>query len=338
MSELSSKARAKAASGDLSAAKRVLQIEAKALNDLASKLDGALTKVVDMLMAVKGRVVVSGMGKSGHVARKIAATFASTGTPAQFVHPAEASHGDLGMIAAGDAVILLSNSGETRELADLIEHTRRYEIPMIGVAGRAGSTLLQRADIAILLPDAPEACPMGLAPTTSTTMMMGLGDALAVALMTRRGFSPDDYRVLHPGGSLGNQLLRVGDKMHIGDQMPVVPEAMPMSEVLVVMTAKRFGCAGVLDGQGRLVGIVTDGDLRRHMSEKMLRQSAAEVMTKKPRTIRAGALLPEALHHMTSKKPFVTCLFVIDDAAAGNEPAKPVGIIHVHDCLQAGYS
>jgi arabinose-5-phosphate isomerase len=338
VSELSTKARAKAASGDLSAARRVLQAEAKALTDLAAKLDSAFTRAVDLLLAVKGRVVVSGMGKSGHVARKIAATLASTGTPAQFVHPAEASHGDLGMIAAGDAVLLFSNSGETRELADLIEHTRRYDVPMVGVAGRAGSTLLQRADVAIVLPDAPEACPMGLAPTTSTTMMMAFGDALAVALMTRRGFSPDDYRVLHPGGSLGKQLLRVADKMHIGEDVPLVREATPMSEVLVTMTAKRFGCAGVLDTQGRLIGIVTDGDLRRHMNEKMLRQSAAEVMTKRPRTIRAGALLPEALHHMTGKKPFVTCLFVIDDAAAGNEPAKPVGIIHVHDCLQAGYS
>jgi arabinose-5-phosphate isomerase len=242
------------------------------------------------------------------------------------------------MITTSDAVLLFSNSGETRELADLIEHTRRYDVPMVGVAGRANSTLLQRADIAIVLPDAPEACPMGLAPTTSTTMMMAFGDALAVALMTRRGFSPDDYRVLHPGGSLGHQLLRVADKMHSGDELPLVKEATPMSEVLVTMTAKRFGCAGVLDDRGRLIGIVTDGDLRRHMNEKMLRQSAAEVMTKKPRTIRAGALLPEALHHMTSKRPFVTCLFVIDDGAVGNEPAKPVGIIHVHDCLQAGYS
>lgn len=337
MSELSSKAKG-APSADLAAARRVLQIEAKAISDLAAKLDGAFSQIIDLIMGVKGRVIVSGMGKSGHVARKIAATLASTGTPAQFVHPAEASHGDLGMIASGDVVLLLSNSGETRELADLIEHTRRYQIPMVGIAGRAESTLLKRADIAVALPDAPEACPMGLAPTTSTTMMMALGDALAVALMERRGFSADDYRVLHPGGSLGKQLLRVGDRMHTGDELPVVKEATPMSEVLVVMTAKRFGCAGVLDAQGRLIGIVTDGDLRRHMRDGLLSQQASAVMTKSPRTIRASALVGEALYQMTERKPHVTCLFVIDDADAGKEPAKPIGIIHVHDCLQAGVS
>lgn len=326
-------------SGDVAAARRVLEIEARALTDLAAKIDGAFTAAVELVMGVKGRVIVSGMGKSGHVAQKIAATLASTGTPAHFVHPAEASHGDMGMITRADGVILLSNSGETRELGDLIEHTRRYQIPMIGIAGRAGSSLLQRADVAILLPNAPEACPMGLAPTTSTTMMLALGDALAVALMGRRGFSADDYRILHPGGSLGKRLLRVADIMHKGGEIPLVPEGTPMSDVLVEMTAKRFGCAGVVDAEGRLVGIITDGDLRRHMSPTLVSETARAVMTTNPRTIRAGALAAEALDMMTGRKPNVTCLFVIADAdAGGGKPVPPVGIVHVHDFLQAGYS
>jgi arabinose-5-phosphate isomerase len=281
-------------------------------------------------------VIVSGMGKSGHVARKIAATFASTGTPAQFVHPGEASHGDLGMIAAADAVLCLSNSGETRELADLIAHTRRYAIPLIGMASNGKSTLLTQADVALLLPKQPEACPMGLAPTTSTTMQLALGDALAVALMERRGFSADDYRVLHPGGALGAALLRVGDVMHAGAETPLVRETAPMREVLLTMTSRRFGCAGVVNARGGLIGIITDGDLRRHLDRGLLDRTASEVMTLAPRTVRAGALLGEAVRLMTDRTPKVTCLFVVDDAEAAAPQPKPAGIVHLHDCLGRG--
>ncbi|MBI1238205.1 MAG: KpsF/GutQ family sugar-phosphate isomerase [Alphaproteobacteria bacterium] len=325
--------RADHAPADAAAARRVLEIEADALRALAQSLDGAFSAAVDLLMCAKGRVIVSGMGKSGHVAQKIAATFASTGTPAQFVHPAEASHGDLGMVTRADAVVLLSNSGETRELADLIEHTRRYDIPLVGIAGRAPSTLLQRSDVAIALPDAPEACPMGLAPTTSTTMMLALGDALAVALMERRGFSADDYRVLHPGGALGKRLVRVTDIMHAGDAMPLVAETAPMSEVILEMTAKTFGVTGVCDAAGRLTGIITDGDLRRHMRADLLANTAGAIMTPAPKTLRASALVPEALGFMNARK--ISCVFVMAD---GEESGRPVGLLRIHDCLQAGYS
>ncbi|NWH08121.1 MAG: KpsF/GutQ family sugar-phosphate isomerase [Alphaproteobacteria bacterium] len=318
---------------DLAAARRVLQIEARALDSLAALLDGAFTRAVDILLHVKGRVIVSGMGKSGHVARKIAATLASTGTPAYFVHPAEASHGDLGMITPQDAVMLLSNSGETRELADLIEHTRRYQIPLVGMASRAGSTLLTRADVALVLPQAPEACPNGLAPTTSTTLQIALGDALAVALMGRRGFSAEDYRVLHPGGSLGKKLLRVADIMHRGEALPIVREDAPMSEVILEMTRKTFGCAGVTDGEGRLTGIITDGDLRRHMAPELLRRQASEVMTPAPKTVRTGALVAEALGFMNARK--ITAVFVLEEGAGDR---RPVGFLRIHDCLHAGYS
>jgi arabinose-5-phosphate isomerase len=282
-------------------------------------------------------VVVSGMGKSGHVARKIAATLASTGTPAQFVHPAEASHGDMGAITAKDAVLMLSNSGETRELGDLIAHTRRYRIPLVGIAGQATCTLIQTADVGLVLPPVAEACPMGLAPTTSTTMMLALGDALAVALMERRGFTAEQYRVLHPGGALGRALIRVEDIMHTGDELPLVARATPMREVLIEMTGKRFGCAGVTDRAGRLIGIITDGDLRRHMADGMLSLAAEAVMTKKPLTIRKSALAAEALGIMNARESPVTCLFVVgDETRDKTEAPRPIGIVHLHDCLRAG--
>ena len=322
---------ATSASADLAAARRVLELEARALDLLGKSLDGAFSKACDALVSVTGRIIVSGMGKSGHVARKIAATLASTGSPAQFVHPAEASHGDLGMIARDDALLLLSNSGETRELADLIEHSRRRRIPLIGVASRSGSTLLNRADVAILLPDAPEACPMGLAPTTSTTLMMALGDALAIALMRRRGFTADHYRELHPAGALGRKLLRVSDIMHKDNDVPLVSEDAPMSAVIIEMTKKSFGCAGMLDKQGKLSGIVTDGDLRRHMRDDLLARRAAEIMTKNPKTVGADMLVAEALGFMNERK--ISCVFVLDGDNKG-----PAGFIRIHDCLQAGYS
>jgi arabinose-5-phosphate isomerase len=319
-------------SPELAAARRVLETGARALVSMAENLDGAFIAALDILGAVEGRVIVSGMGKSGHIARKIAATFASTGTPAQFIHPAEASHGDLGMITRADACLILSNSGETPELGDMIAHTRRFRIPLIGIARDPDTTLLRAADVALVLPPAPEACPMGLAPTTSTTVSLALGDALAVALMERKGFSADDFRLLHPGGQIGKSLLRVADIMHTGDALPLARLDMPMSEVLMVMTQQRFGCAGIIGPDGCLAGIITDGDLRRHtITGDLLKLSAAQIMTATPKTIHRDALAAEALGVMAGK---ITCLFVTAHAGAGPQP--PVGILHIHDCLRAG--
>ncbi len=312
---------------DVEVARRVLNLEAEGLHALAESLDGNFGQAVQLLAGAKGRIIVSGMGKSGHIARKIAATFASTGAPAQFVHPGEASHGDLGMIARDDAALLMSNSGETAELKDLIAYTKRFSIPTIGISSRAGSALLEAADVSLLLPATPEACPMGLAPTTSTTMTLALGDALAVALMERKGFSPDQYQVLHPGGSLGQSLIRVEDIMNTGDALPLVPEDTPMSEVLLVMTAKGFGCAGVFDQNGFVRGVITDGDLRRNMKPELFEMRADQVMTANPKTIRRNALAAEALGMMNANA--ITFLFVME-----NE--MPVGILHLQDCLRAG--
>ena len=313
----------------IAAGRRVLALEGRALAAFAEALGDSFAAAVDLMYRTRGRVIVSGMGKSGHVGRKIAATLASTGTPAQFVHPAEASHGDLGMITSDDVVLMLSNSGETRELADIIAYTRRFSIPLIGVASRAGSTLLKASDVAIVLPRAPEACPTGLAPTTSTTLTMALGDALAVALMERRGFTPEHFAAFHPGGTLGARLLRVGDLMARGDELPLVGEDTPMSETILVMTRKGFGVAGVTDGEGRLVGVVTDGDLRRHM-EGLLARTAGEVATRSPRTIAPDRLAQEAVRLMNEYR--ITCLFVTET----DPPARPLGLVHMHHCLSAG--
>ncbi len=240
---------------DIASAERVLRLEAEGLQSLARALDARFVAAIDALARVKGRVVVTGMGKSGHVARKIAATLASVGTPALYVHPAEASHGDMGMIAADDAILALSNSGETSELADVLSYARRFAIPLIGITANADSTLGEAATVTLPLPPSAEACPLGLAPTTSTTMMMALGDAIAVALLERKGFTSQDFQVLHPGGKLGRRLLRVADIMHAGDEIPLVEETTAMSEALLTMTAKRFGCVGILDVRGRLIGV-----------------------------------------------------------------------------------
>jgi|BEDMetMinimDraft_2_1075160.scaffolds.fasta_scaffold01167_5 arabinose-5-phosphate isomerase len=317
---------------DIAAARAVLAAEAAGLEALAASLDGAFSAAVARLAAIEGRVVVSGMGKSGHIARKIAATLASTGTPALFVHPAEASHGDLGMIVPGDAVLLLSNSGETPELADLIAHCRRFALPLVAITAEAGSTLAKQADIVLLLPKVREACPMGLAPTTSTTMQLALGDALAVALLRRRGFTAADFRQFHPGGRLGVRLKRVADLMHTGEAVPLVSPATRMDEALLVMTEKRFGCVGVIDAAGKLIGIITDGDLRRAMGADLLSRRAGEVMTPAPRTIAPTALAAEALHQMSGRTPAITTLFVVDPGGNG----EPLGIIHIHDLLRAG--
>jgi len=315
------------AESDLAAARRVLAIESEALAALAASLGPTFTKVLDVIAGVTGRVVVTGMGKSGHVARKIAATLSSTGTPALFVHPAEASHGDLGMIAKGDAVFALSNSGETHELSDLITYSKRFEIPLIAVTGGHASALAKAADVAVVLPEGEEACPMGLAPTTSTTVMLALGDAIAVALLERKGFSPDQFHLLHPGGKLGRKLLKVSDIMHAGDSVPVIAAGRAMSEALIVMTAKSFGCVGVVDGKGRLKGVITDGDLRRHMSPKLTGQAVDEVMTEGAKSIPPGMLASEAVGFMNANK--ITNVFVV-------EGGRPVGILHIHDCLRAG--
>ncbi|MGC1409431.1 MAG: KpsF/GutQ family sugar-phosphate isomerase [Acetobacteraceae bacterium] len=316
--------------GDLDVARSVLHTEAAGLHALAAGLTASFGEAVDVLAGAAGRVVVSGMGKSGHVARKIAATLASTGTPALFVHPAEASHGDLGMIVPGDAIIALSNSGETAELADLVAHSRRFGLPLVAITARAGSTLAVAADVALTLPIAAEACPMGLAPTTSTTMQMALGDAIAVALLTRRGFTAADFHQIHPGGRLGTRLRRVRDLMHPGDAMPLAPPELPMDRALLLITEKRFGCLGVVNASGRLVGIVTDGDLRRAMGPDLLSRQVANVMTPAPRTISPDALAGEALHTMNASERPITALFVVDAAS------RPTGILHIHDLLRAG--
>lgn len=313
----------------LATAKRVITAEADALHQLADGLGDSFAQAVELILNAKGRVIISGMGKSGHIARKIAATLASTGTPAHFVHPAEASHGDLGMMTRGDVVLVLSNSGETPELADMVAYTRRFGIPMIGVASRPGSTLLQRADVGIVLPSLGEACGTGIVPTTSTTMTLALGDALAVALMEHRDFTPENFRDFHPGGKLGAQLSKVADLMHKGDAIPLVLATAPMSEALLVISQKGFGVVGVTDADQRLVGIVTDGDLRRHMSG-LLELSAQEVMTANPATMRPDALAEEAVALMNKKT--ITCLFAVDPADTG----KVAGVLHIHDCLRAG--
>ena len=314
------------AAADRAAARRVLDHAKQGLDVLSVGLDDGFVGSLDILARVEGRVIVSGMGKSGHIGGKIAATLASTGTPAFFVHAAEASHGDLGMIAHGDAVLAISNSGETPELADLVSYTRRFGIPLVAITGRRDSSLATAADAVLLLPDVGEACPLGLAPTTSTTLMIALGDAVAVALLQRRGFTADDFKVFHPGGQLGRKLYKVEDLMHIGDELPLALADTPMSDVVIVMTKKTFGVAGVVDGDGWLIGIVTDGDLRRHISDDLFAKSAADVMTKAPKTTSRSILAAEALRRMNEWK--ITSVFVVDHG-------KPVGILRMHDVLRA---
>jgi arabinose-5-phosphate isomerase len=315
-------------SADLAVAIRVIRAEISGLESLAESVDGAFAAAVDACAAACGRIVVTGLGKSGHIGRKIAATLASTGTPAQFVHPVEASHGDLGMIGSEDAVLALSNSGETTEFADIVAYSRRCNIPLIAITGGARSTLATAADIVLLLPPAAEACPMGLAPTTSTTMMAALGDALALALLERKGFSSTDFQLFHPGGRLGRRLLRVRDIMHREDEVPLVSPNAPMSDAILIMTAMSFGCVGVCGPDRRLIGVITDGDLRRHMGDSLLRQTVGAVMHQNPKTIAAAALAADALG--TMNRFAITSLFVVD------EGGRPIGFLHMHDCLRAG--
>ncbi|NVK58481.1 MAG: KpsF/GutQ family sugar-phosphate isomerase [Rhodobacteraceae bacterium] len=307
-------------------ARTVLTTEAEALRRLADELPASFEDVIALLLHINGRIIVSGMGKSGHVAGKIAATLASTGAPAQVVHPGEASHGDLGMITPDDVVIMISNSGETRELADIIAHCARFAIPMIAMTRRADSTLARSATHVLLMPDAPEACAIGMAPTTSTTMAMALGDALAVALMQERGFDRENFLAFHPGGSLGAQLLRVSAVMHRGDELPTVQADTSMGETLVVMSQKGFGVAALVE-DGKLKGVITDGDLRRNL-EGLMERTAGEVATPNPRTVAPDALLTEALGMMNARK--ISSLFAVE------ADGTLVGLVHIHDALRAG--
>lgn len=307
-------------------ASRVLRAEAEALAAMADCPPEGFARAVTLMLGAKGRVIVSGMGKSGHIARKIAATLASTGAPALFLHPGEASHGDLGMVTGDDVCLLLSNSGETRELSDLIQYTRRFDIPMIAITRVTDSTLARQADVALILPDMPEACAIGMAPTTSTTCALALGDALAVALMEERGFAADAFHVFHPGGKLGAQFLRVSDVMHSGDALPVVAPDTSMGETLIEMSAKGFGIAAVVEG-GALSGAITDGDLRRNL-DGLMGCTAGEVATPSPRFATPDMLLSETLGLMNRHK--IGALFVVD------EGGQLCGLVHIHDCLRAG--
>jgi arabinose-5-phosphate isomerase len=315
----------------IDSALRTLEAEAGGLNALVAAIRDGLGQpfiaAVELMRGAKGRVIVTGMGKSGHVARKIAATFASTGTPSFFVHPGEASHGDLGMITPDDVIMALSWSGETAELKDLIDYSRRFRIGLLAVTAEAQSTLANAADVVLVLPQAREACPHNLAPTTSSLMQLALGDALAIALLEGRGFTSVDFGLLHPGGRLGTLLKFTRDIMHGGSSVPLIASGAKMSDAVLEMSAKGFGCVGITGGDGILCGIITDGDLRRHMRGDLLGASVEEVMTRNPKTVRPDQLVSETLELLNSMK--ITALFVV-------EAGRPVGIVHIHDLLRAG--
>ncbi|WP_353227702.1 KpsF/GutQ family sugar-phosphate isomerase [Novosphingobium sp.] len=310
-------------------ARRVIETEADALVQLARDLDHNFADAVRLIITTTRRVVVTGMGKSGHIARKIVATLSATGTPAMFLHPAEAAHGDLGMVMPGDLLMVLSNSGSTPELVPIMRHARLLHCPIVAIAGCAASPVGRGADVTLALPPAPEACPIRIAPTTSTTMMLALGDALAVTAMRQRGLSRAQIMRLHPGGAIGAGLTPVDDLMHRGAAMPLVPLTMPMREVMVVMTEKRLGIAGVVDAAGQLCGVITDGDLRRHIDRLMI-AGAASVMTPTPRTIPAGSLAGDARTIMRDAR--ITALFVV----ACDDPCRPLGVVHIHDLAAVG--
>lgn len=317
--------------GYLESAKRAIAKERHGLDKMLASLDDGLGQsfvaAIELLRKAKGRVILSGVGKSGHIARKIAATLASTGTPASFVHATEASHGDLGMVTPDDVIVVLSNSGETLELKDLLVYSRRFAVPLIAITANGESTLAKAADVVLAVPRAIEACPIGLAPTTSTTMQLALGDALAVALLEDKGFTANDFQRFHPGGRLGAALAYVRDLMHRGDELPLATAHLNMAKALIIMTEKSFGCLGIVDEAGRLIGVITDGDLRRHMSDHLLSQTAGEVMTPNPKSVPPDTLAQAALELLNSAK--ITSLFVVEDG-------RPIGIVHVHDLLRVG--
>lgn len=315
---------------DIISAKKTIETEIIALREMENSFDENLTKALDILENTKGRIIVTGMGKSGHIARKIAATLASTGSPSFFVHPAEASHGDLGMLTSNDSVIAISNGGESKELSDILAYCKRYEIPLIAMTKNADSSLGKAGDYLLKLPSSAEACPIGMAPTSSTTATLVLGDVLAVALMERKGFNKIDYKQRHPGGKLGAMLKKVSDLMHSGKEMPLVDENTIMQDALLEMTSKMLGCVGIVGNDGTLQGIITDGDLRRCLSADVMNKKVTEVMTKNPKTIAPELMAVEALKLMNNTGKGITQLFVID---TNN---KPVGVIHIHDCLRIG--
>ncbi len=314
---------------DIASAKRTIDKEVEALRMMENSFDESLTQALDLMQNCKGRVIVTGMGKSGHIARKIAATLASTGTPSFFVHPSEASHGDLGMLTTDDVVIAISNGGESKELADILLYCKRFNIPLVAITKNPDSTLGKNSNLILKLPNDGEACPLGLAPTSSTTATLVMGDVLAIDLMERKGFSATDYKQRHPGGKLGAILSKVSDLMHSGSEMPIVGEDTIMQDALMEMTAKMLGCVGIVDKNGDLIGIITDGDLRRWMSPGLILEKVSTVMTKNPKTIGPDALAVEALKTMNTTGKGITNLFVVDGK-------KPIGLIHIHDCLRAG--
>lgn len=303
---------------------KVLLQEADALKQLANGLDAAFDEAADCLLHISGRIAVTGMGKSGHIARKVAATLSSTGSPAFFIHPAEASHGDLGMLAKGDAVLVFSNSGETLELIDIIEYAARHRLPLVAVTQRRESTLGRHADYVLLLPRIPEACPIGCAPTTSTTMQLALGDALALALLQARGFRPEDFRQFHPGGRLGKKLRLLREIMHRGDALPLARPDTPMGDVIYIMSSKGFGAVGIVEDDLRLVGFISDGDLRRHMSPDLLQKTARDIMSPHPFSLSPDCLVERAIALLSEHK--ITSSFVVEDG-------KVTGFIHMHDML-----
>jgi arabinose-5-phosphate isomerase len=315
----------------VASALRTLDLECQGLSQLRETLAGPMARpfgaAVRIMRGARGRVIVTGIGKSGHVGQKIAATFASTGRPAFFVHPTEASHGDLGMITPEDVLLALSWSGETVELKPLITYSHRYNVPLVAITSRADSALGQQADIVLELPRSKEACPHGLAPTTSTAMQLVLGDCLAIALLEARGFTAHQFKAFHPGGSLGASLKYVSDVMHKGERLPLARDSEPMSGALLTMTQKSFGCLGIVDAKGKLIGIVTDGDLRRHMGEDLVRARTADIMTRRPKTASPKMLASAALELINASR--ITALFVV-------EKGRPVGIVHIHDLLRAG--
>lgn len=316
---------------DKSIAKQTIEREIEALKVMENDLDETLSKVLDVLQNTKGRVIVTGMGKSGHIGCKIAATMASTGTPSFFLHPSEASHGDLGMVTTDDSVIAISNSGESKELLDILTYCRRFSIPLIAITKNPESSLGKNSDYILRLPPNKEACPLGLAPMSSTTATLVMGDILAAALMVRKGFTEQDFRLRHPGGKLGAILRHVSDIMHTGDEMPLIGEDAIMQDALITMSAKMLGCVGIIDKNGLLVGIITDGDLRRWMAPNLIEEKVSKVMTKNPRTVGPDVLIAEAVNIMNNTGRGITNMFVLKDG-------KPIGIIHIHDCLRAGVS
>ncbi len=327
--------KAKKLSPDIASALRVLETEIEGLQKLSASINGNFSEAIDAIHAMKdadhtGRLIVAGIGKSGHVARKIAATMASTGTPAYYVHPGEASHGDLGMITESDVVLMLSNSGENSELSDLIHYTRRHGMTLIAMTSNAQSTLAKHSDILLQLPKAPEACPNGLAPTTSTTMMLALGDALAVALLDRMGLTKEQYKIFHPGGKLGQKLMKVSELMVPLKDMPLIADTAKMDKAIIILTQKNLGAVVVVDARKKLRGIITDGDLKRHMAHDLLQKPVTKIMTTSPKSIRSDALAVEALDMMTKiKGRYLTSLLVMDSG-------KLTGMIRLQDCLQAG--